>query len=47
MDTEVSDAIKRLKLRRAVDPDDLLAVLFKTGSATLIRVITQLFESIW
>ena len=44
---EVSDAIKRLKLRRAADPDDLPPVLFKTGSATLIRVITQLFENIW
>ena len=46
-ETEVSDAIKRLKLRRAAGPDDLPPVLFKTGSPTLMRVITQLFKSIW
>ena len=46
-ETEVSDAIKRLKLRRAAGLGDLPPVLFKTGSATLIRFITQLFESIW
>ena len=46
-ETKFGDAIKRLKLRRAAGPDDLPPVLFKTGSATLIRVITQLFESIW
>ena len=36
-----------MKLRRAAGPDDLPPVLFKTGSVTLVRVVTQLFESIW
>ena len=36
-ETEVRDAIKRLKLRRAAGPDDLPPVLFKTGSATFIK----------
>ena len=46
-ENEFSDAIKRLKVRKAAGPDDLPPAPFNAGSATLIRVITQLFKSIW